>query len=169
MKMTDNLFIVRQGDIIEYHLPEFDYIPTWKVIPINLKTTDNDMAIMNSGLARAFASKYPTAKYTLGVQLSTDGGSTRVFHLGVFGYAHWVAVATKHSPSDDKADMKLIESALWCLDLQVKRCNNTPVVVLPKLGCGCGKLKWNKVKSLYQRELRSTNYIVVDSKGDYDV
>lgn len=116
------------------------------MIPTNT-TVVNGKAVMGAGVARLFAERYPFAKYLYGVHLTANHYDSPVV-LGLYDNVVWVMFPTKHSPSDDKADLGLIKAMLFELDLMLQRQAVKPEVVMPMIGCGCGKLRWAKVEQL---------------------
>lgn len=147
-------------DYIQQHAKECSK-PIWAVLPINYSVAPSGMAIMGAGLAKQYVSLYGLAQgYILGCLIQCNPTVPRVLPLGINGSAFWWACPTKHEPQQDSTK-EIIQSSLWELSLYYQRQVRKPVIVLPRLGCGCGKLQWRHVKPTIESELAKVEEVVV--------
>lgn len=143
------MYIEKTGDLLSYQGD--NTAPVWKLCPTNGSTDGKGLAVMGAGVARQLASDWPAVKYALGVKLAGAEISFGLEILGLHKGALWFAYPTKYRFTDGKADLRLIEQVAWQLELLLSRQVIKPEVVLPKLGCGCGKLQWRKVKPIFEK------------------
>ena len=124
----------------------FDF---WRVegyvicIPINLCVDMSGNAVMGAGLALEMKKRAPAIASELGRKI-TAHKEDEAFVLD----DDWVrGLPTKVHYNDATASLGLItQSLLWVRAEALGFSNRT--FCIPKLGCGCGKLKWSDVEPL---------------------
>jgi hypothetical protein len=139
------------ADLMTYTSDD-QFLPVWKILPTNYTVDSKGLAIMGAGLAKQFADAYPTARYELGILIQCNPTVPRVLPLGIRSGAFWWALPTKHSPFEAKSSLEFIANHVWELHLYYQRQVVKPIVVMPKLGCGCGGLKWVSVKTVIEKD-----------------
>ena len=147
------------GDLLEYRYDN-PSTPVWKILPTNYTVTNTGLAIMGAGLAKQYTSIHRTAEYELGALIQCNPTVPRVLPLGIRNGAFWWALPTKHSPNDN-ASVDTLRSGLWELALYYQRQILRPVIVVPRLGCGCGKMKWRYAKPVIESELAKVEEVIV--------
>lgn len=135
------------GDLFDYK-PD-NVAPLWKVVPTNCNVDNKGRAVMGAGVAGELARRWPEVKYLHGVQLLHARQHPKVQVLGVLEGALWIVFPTKQDWKT-KATLTMIGTACWELSLLLTRQVIRPHVVMPQVGCGCGGLKWSKVKPLIE-------------------
>jgi len=133
------------GDVWEYQGSAIIVVPT------NGDVKSNGLAVMGAGIAKQAAQKYPLLPRQLAGKLRLDGN--HVHHFGDI-----VTFPTKHHWKED-ADLVLIErSARELRELY----DNQPrgawrsiweLVVMPRVGCGLGRLVWSEVEPVLDKYL----------------
>jgi O-acetyl-ADP-ribose deacetylase (regulator of RNase III) len=109
----------------------------------------NTEGIQGKGLAKAFAVQFP--EWDLWYKRYCASGEMRMgrcaFQPTRIGQRTvWiVALPTKRSPWDTRADIVDIASALDNLVVQL-RTRKVLSIAIPALGCGCGELRWFDVR-----------------------
>lgn len=132
---------------------------SWMVVPINLQVKVNGSAVMGAGLAKQAADRWKSLPKELGQELISQDLQT--FTIFTFPEIRVVAAPTKVHWRN-KSSLELVEKS--CMHIRAHFRNNL-LVVLPKMGCGLGQLKWEDVEPLYERYFKTDNYIVVDNEG----
>lgn len=124
-------------------------LKVWKIIPTNGSVDENGDAIMHEGLAKACAVSYPAVKSVLGALLKKAGNAPYI--IGFHNHCHIVSFPIKHHYGDRKADLSLMSHSFLRLKYLVKSVQPN-IVVLPRIGCGCGKRSWNaEVKGMVEQ------------------
>jgi hypothetical protein len=128
-------------------------------VTTNGSVRSDGRAVMGYGCAADAALLFPELPLLLGTWIQSVGNH---FHYLKYyeerGYTI-AAFPVKNSWQDEKADLKLIEQS--CKDL-VESLAPDLKVVLPKIGCGAGKLDWeNQVKPLLEKYL-DDRFTIVD-------
>ncbi len=140
------------GDIWTIRFPDGSK-PDCIVIPVNMTVKKDGRAVMGTGIAKQLVLRYPMEKYDAmyGEFLqNVRGGESRSLVLNNAG-PNLYALPVKHNWWE-KADLELIKVELKQLiqdtkDWEWKR------IVLPRLGCGAGKLLWKDVKPVMAKLL----------------
>lgn len=141
------MLIETQGDLITYE-PDDDFSPPWKLVPINWEEIANK-AIMGAGLALQVKMLNPMFPYILGIHIRNYDTPKPVL-LGQGGNALWWGIPTKYKPGDEKSSPSLMNAMLMEFSIVIRRQRIKPIIMLPRLGCGCGKLKWHHVKKVIE-------------------
>lgn len=146
-----------KDDIWEF-LPKGYYI----VVPTNGYVNKDGQAAMGRGVAGQANLLFKGLAKEVGNLINNHGNSVFIFprqKLITFPTKnHW-----KHA-----ADVKLIEESLKKLKLFLNKMNDIKIV-MPKIGCGNGKLKWEDVFPLikaYLSEYEELILIVDNEQGD---
>ena len=139
------------------------------VITTNGFVKQNSEAVMGRGIALEAATRYPKLAMRLGLAIEETGNKVYAFiHYRASKYQAFVEgwwpeidriiisfpVKPRVGPNGEpgwlmKADLKLIETSAQ----QLKDLINVlpiDVVVLPRPGCGNGRLKWEQVKPIIE-------------------
>lgn len=105
-------------------------------------------AVMGAGIAREADQRYHLAR-TLGGLLASSGN--HCFDLGIRDNRHVISFPTKHDWRDD-SDPDLIRQS--CKELvEIADQNALGRILLPPVGCGCGKLSWDTVSRILSESL----------------
>ena len=120
------------------------YRADWRIITTNGFVKTNGEAVMGRGTAWQAKKRWPKFPYAFGCFLNDYGN-----HVGEFIFqdpysadeVKIITMPTKHNWWDD-ADLILIERS--CVEMASLPYSEK--FVLPRPGCGCGKLLWSDVK-----------------------
>lgn len=126
--------LIKQGTIFQ---PEYSEVV--KCVPTNGIVKADGQAVMGAGLALAVARLHPDIPALLGKYLVWWGN--RPFNLG----HNWASFPTKDHWRDVSSMPLVLNSAKSLLAMADKF--DWETVVLPKVGCGLGGLKWKDVKA----------------------
>lgn len=98
-------------------------------------------AVMGRGCAYEAKTRYPDLPKRLGSRIDTYGNN--VHYIGLYDSVELYSFPVKHNWWE-KADLALIkQSAIQVMDIP-----NEFTVLLPRPGCGNGRLKWEDVKKV---------------------
>ena len=117
----------------------------------------NGECVMGAGIAKTAKNKFPTLPTILGKFIKEYGN--RCFKLSKVNDNTWlVSFPVKHNWWEI-ADLELIEkSSLELVEMADKF--NWNKILLPRPGCGNGKLSWNEVKPILSEILDDRFYII---------
>lgn len=108
----------------------------------------NGEAVMGAGIAKEANMRYQVAAQ-LGKKLKINGN--HCYDLGSYDGKNLVSFPTKHDWRND-SDIELIRQS--CKELVILTDQNSwHTVLLPPVGCGCGKLDFNYIKSFLENLL----------------
>lgn len=110
------------------------------VITTNGTVKSNGELVMGRGLALQAKTKFPNLAYDLGQAVTLNGNHVQ----RIPKYLSLISFPVKHNWYE-KADLKLIERS--CFELK-HIIDSDLIYVMPRPGCGNGKLSWNEVKDL---------------------
>jgi len=117
--------------------------------------------VMGRGCARQTAVRFPELPRKLASRISTEGN--RVFYFPEY---RLITFPVKHNWWET-ADLGLIERSARELLRIIEVKNIKEAVYLPRPGCGNGRLKWEDVKKILSRILKSDQFhIVTHSRTD---
>jgi len=137
----------------------------WKICPTNGDTNKDGLAVMGAGIAKDLANDYPKVKQTLGQALLAYGNKP-VPMLVDERNCMWWSFPVKHH-WNEKANMQLITLSLIVFKriLYEREDKRGPdFVVFPRVGCGNGKLDWERnVRPLMHEAFEKDDRIVVVS------
>lgn len=152
---------VIKGDIWDY------YQKGWSVIvPTNGWVNHDGMNVMGKGVALQARKLFYRIEYALGEKIKKHGN-----HVFYFERQNIFSFPTKHGWKQP-SDLDLINSS--CLELKsllkfLKQKENKDLkIVMPKVGCGWGKLKWEQVAPLISSqfgEFGEDKFIIVDNES----
>jgi len=137
-----------KGDIWKYYKKKNTAI----VIPTNGTLKNNDEAIMGRGLAKDVKDKIHGFAKLLGIQIFAWGNHVYNVKKNIYSFP------TKHKWFY-KSDLKLIKRSCKELVKLVDR-DGYKKVILPRVGCGNGKLNWKDVKLILKKYFDDRFYII---------
>lgn len=128
------------------------------VIPTNGSVASNGAAVMGKGLA------LQAKQYFCGIEFQL-GNLIKCYGNNVYPLTDWcIAFPTKDNWRN-KSSLKLIEQsarqlrALWAMAIVTK-------VALPRVGCGEGRMEWEKVRDILEEPLFGKQFVVVQREED---
>ncbi len=127
----------------------------WLVITTNAEIKKNGEAIMGKGIALEAKTKFPDLPLKLAKHIQNNGNILQIWpEYGLITYP------TKYFWGD-QSDLILIKKSAEAL-LKIPG-----IIYLPKVGCGCGGLDWDKeVKPILSSILQEDRFILI-SKGNH--
>lgn len=143
------------GDIFDIRCDSHQVL--WKVVPTNGIVKANGEAVMGAGVAKQMAEMYPFIPMELGTRLTIGGNVPH--YLGILDGAHWFSFPVKYN-FRDKADPQLITMSIIRFSAMVDAGNPT-FVLMPKVGCGNGKLSWTSVKPMLETTWGNDDRLVI--------
>lgn len=142
--------VEKAGNIWEH----WDSNRDWMVVLTNGSLKLDGSAIMDKGQALQAAEKFPTLPRELGIKIKKQGNAVHVFpQHGVITFPtknEW------HKPSD----IKLIENSCITLANLFNSLKIRGNILIPRPGCGNGKLKWHDVRPIVELYLASEQFHV---------
>jgi hypothetical protein len=127
------------------------------VITTNGTVKNNGECVMGRGCAREAADKFPGLAKELGELIEEFGN--RVFALGGHGERYLYTFPVKNNWWEI-ANLDLIERSTKQLFDLVDKTYKDNTIVLPRPGCGNGKLEWKEVKPILERYLDDRFYVI---------
>lgn len=122
----------------------------------------NGEAVMGAGIAKEAKERYPDLPARLAISIKTDGNKPRLLKRdnGLYLFSFPV----KHNWWEN-ADITLIERSAKLLPTYIDSLNqrfktDIKKVLIPRPGCGNGKLNWSDVKPVIEPHLDDRFYIV---------
>lgn len=140
--------IVKTGNIWIYHFRKYPVC-----IPTNGSINKSGDLVMGRGLAYQARKKYQDLSRILAGLVKMNGNVVQ--YIPEYNI---ISFPVKHS-WNQIADIKLIEQSTIQL-MELKEKNNIETIILPKVGCGNGKLQFNEVKKVLEKYL-DDNYIIL--------
>lgn len=125
------------------------------VIPTNGFVKKDGSLVMGRGLALQAKNYIHNIEYILG-NLVKEFGNT-VYYIKE---AHIFSFPVKHNWWE-KADLELIEKSCNRLSTSIE--NIITPIIMPKIGCGNGKLNWKDVEPIIKKYLKD-KVVIVDLK-----
>lgn len=125
------------------------------VIPTNGTIKKDGSCVMGKGLALQAKQYIHNIEYILGEAIETEGN--KVF---VLKDAKIITFPVKHNWWE-KADLNLIEQSAKELKKLATHCPDFLPIILPKVGCGNGQLKWKEVEPILNKYL-TDGFTLVD-------
>lgn len=116
---------------------------TYLCVTTNGCVKKNGEAVMGAGIAKSIAKKDPAAPARLGIRIRKNGNIVQKF------YGNVLAFPVKHNWWE-VADIELIKES--CRQL-MKLLGPDETALLPRPGCGNGKLNWSDVKPVIEKIL----------------
>lgn len=151
---------VEQGDLWEKH-QEGHHI----CIPVNKERKSGGEAVMGAGLANEARLIFPQLPRLLGDALNGRVQWQTGFFMHLPAYRLFL-LATKtdwRKPSE----LAIIDSSCASMAAALKSTKTSLIapirypVYLPKLGCGCGKLKWPQVAPVISKHLNDDFVVLI--------
>jgi hypothetical protein len=150
--------------MIEIQCDLWEWPATFRVITTNGAFNKDLGAVMGRGCALEAKLRYPTLPKMLGERLRDHGN-----HVHMFEELGLITFPVKHHWALD-ADLELIDRSANELALMMSTrhaegfctiADHIETVVMPRPGCGNGRLSWDKVRPILDRYL-DDNYVVVN-------
>lgn len=127
------------------------------IIPTNGSVNAHRCAIMGAGIAKEVQKRWPSIAEKLGDRLSQQGN---VVHY--FPDQQLIMFPTKRVWSEPSSIELIIQS---CKQLNVKALlYSFSNIYVPRVGCGCGGLSWEKVRPILIKYL-DDRYTIVSMRG----
>jgi hypothetical protein len=146
------------GDIWDYHRNGYTICVT-----TNGTVTQHGKAIMGAGIAKVCKQRYPNIPKLLGTRLKNGGN--RIYHLS-FGTPNCLGTiysfpTKEHWYEDAKLDL-IIKSAKELQEIVNYGDERVPII-LPRPGCGFGRLDWDtQVKPAIKDLLSDDVWVITD-------
>ncbi len=122
-----------------------------RVITTNGFVKNDGKAVMGRGCALEATKLYPDISLTLGNLLKKHGNHVNILRFGeFFPKDSLVSFPVKHHWYQE-ADLQLIERSCQELVALAGNYDHSTVFVLPRPGCGNGKLSWADVKPVLEQ------------------
>lgn len=128
-----------------------------RVITTNGTLRQDGTAVMGRGCAQEAATRFVMLPRQLGILLKKYGN-----HVVSFPEYHLITFPTKHHWSED-SDVKLIEQSVSELKQFIRPRLR---IVMPRAGCGHGRLQWDDVKPILAKLPDNVMVISNSSVGD---
>ena len=144
--------IIKNGNIWDYWTKGY-YI----VIPTNGCVKKDGSCVMGRGLALQAKQRIHNIEYLLGSAIKNEGNKCYLSKDSKI-----ITFPVKHNWWE-KADLSLIEQSVKELKKLADGCPYLLPIILPKVGCGNGKLNWLAVKIMLEKYL-DNGFIIVDIK-----
>lgn len=126
----------------------------WIVILTNGSVNNKGQAIMGKGIALEAAQRFHNLPAQLGIRLKYDGNTVQCFpEYGLFTFPtkqEW------YEPSN----LKLIGRSCTTLVNMVSARGLAGRILIPRPGCGNGKLTWHQVKPVCTQHFRADKYVI---------
>lgn len=132
-----------QGDLWDYYNKPNHFV----CITTNGFVKKNGEAVMGRGCALEAKQMFPQVAYALGQRIKTIGNKPGWLTVNEFGDKLFI-FPVKHNWWEE-ADLKLIDHSLAMLMVEALN-NPSNIYVLPRPGCGNGRLSWSQVGKMCQ-------------------
>jgi len=140
-------------------------------IPTNGILKKNGELVMGAGIAKVAKEKFPKLPKILGDYVAQYGN--KVFYCGEHNGLSYLSFPTKHHWKDS-SDIKLITESCkqlvrmvdkfgQCVEIEdgvQKLKQKWSTIVLPRVGCGLGGLKWSNVSKILKNYLDDKYYVI---------
>lgn len=135
--------------MLEAQLNLWDEPADAKCITTNGFIKKNGAGVMGAGIAGQAQRRYPELPHILGLHLETNGNHVGVLRLpDVNDPTYYVAFPVKHNWFEE-ADIELIERSAHEL-MALGKDMIWHKILLPRPGCGNGRLVWDEVKPVIE-------------------
>ena len=139
----------------------FSFPGQWVCIPTNGKFYDTTgFAIMGAGVALYAKNRYPGVDQVLGLLLQTKGNHVHL--LGIWGDKLIFSFPTKENYENGSPIDLVLKSCSELRAYFLKTSIKPRVVLLPQVGCGYGRLKWENIRERVSKELPEDNFVVLE-------
>lgn len=126
----------------------------WVTITTNGGTNKSGQAIMGKGIALEAKERFPQLPALLGFKLLSTGNT--VYTFPAYGI---ITFPTKEN-FWEKSTLQLISTSARCLSNLVADFGLCGRILLPRPGCGNGKLTWKQVKPVIEPFFGSDQYVI---------
>lgn len=123
----------------------WDYDADYRVITTNGTVKSNGCAVMGRGCAAEAKERYPGLDKRLGTHLKMFGNKIHLLHDKNIEAGLW-SFPVKHNWWE-RADIKLIKQSAEELASEARACGPDVIFVMPRPGCGNGRLQWETVRA----------------------
>ncbi len=141
-----------RGDIFDLMEGDYDAF----CITTNGYVKKNGACVMGAGIAKTCRDRFKGIDMRLGARITSYGN--HVYQLGRYEHGRILSFPVKHKWYE-KADLDLIERSCHELNRLIEK-KGYKKVLLPRPGCGNGKLKWEDVKKVIAPILSDKIYVV---------
>jgi len=124
------------------------------IIPTNATIKTSGQIVMGRGLAKQASTRYPKLAKELGDRIKVHGNT-----INMFIHRNIITFPVKHNWWED-ADLALIRTSADCL-MDLALLGNKRTFLVPRVGCGNGRLKWKDVKPVLEKAFDGTNNIII--------
>lgn len=114
-----------------------------RVITTNGFVKNNGAAVMGRGCALEATQRHPGIENVLGARLRASGNHVHLLGPGL------ASMPVKHHWRQDADPTLIVRSATELVALADKH-SNYQRIVLPRPGCGNGRLRWNDIRPLLE-------------------
>lgn len=137
----------------------WDFPADVRVITTNGTVKKNGEVVMGRGCAKEAKDKYPWLPKRIGKKIQNVGN--RLFIIYDLRFPHGEVLITFPVKYNwwDQADLGLIEVSCAQLEMAATL-NGFKKIVMPRPGCGNGKLSWEEVKPILQKYLDDRFYVI---------
>ena len=139
------------GNLWTYKLPDGSN-PDVRVITTNGAVRKDGACVMGRGCALEAAKKWPALPFQLGNQIKIYGN--KVFY---FDEPNLFTFPVKHHWREE-ADLELIKQSAY--EIQARAIQSWETIVMPRPGCGNGRLSWDTVKDVISPILDNRFHII---------
>lgn len=141
-----------KGDVFELMQKDYDAF----CITSNGVVKKNGACVMGAGIAKTCRDEFKGIDQRLGARILNGGN--HVYQLGRYEHGRILSFPVKHKWNEN-ADLELIKRSCYELNALIEK-KGYDKVLLPRPGCGNGKLKWSDVKPVIKDILSDRVYVV---------
>lgn len=129
-------------------------------IPTNGVVTKDNRLVMGAGIAKEFKLNFENIDKYFGKLVLMNGNIVNYIPKNIYINNMYIfSFPTKNHFKQD-SDLKLIEKSAYELMKYITELKDINTCVLPRPGCGCGKLEWEEVKKILSPILDDRIYII---------
>lgn len=126
----------------------------WLAILTNGSVKLNGHAVMGRGIAQEAAERFPTLPALLGHKLTYEGNTVHFFFgLGLLTFP------TKEKYNQNST-LKIIDTSCKTLVNILNERGIKGEILIPRPGCGNGKLHWGQVKPICQKHFTTDQFVI---------
>ena len=133
----------------------WSYKADYRCIPTNGVVTSDGRLVMGAGVAKAALELSPWIDRMLGNYVKEKGNIPCILDG-----SRLISFPTKSHWKGDSSLGLISDSAHWIANWAKN--NESPIIVLPRVGCGLGGLRWDTVQPLLSQIFVEDNFVVVN-------